>query len=65
MIRTVARNTLEAEAAAIEAHARESLPAFLLLGDVAGYDRLMDRAYTLRHAASCKRIAERREILGA
>ncbi|CAG9236989.1 hypothetical protein PSP6_700033 [Paraburkholderia tropica] len=60
---TVKKEALLREAESIEASAKDSLDSWVLLGQSAKYAEAMEKASTLRSAASIANVAERREFL--
>lgn len=52
------------EASSIERHAKESLRAWVILGQVSKYEAAMDTVRRLRHAVTIKGLRARKEYLG-
>ena len=63
VVYTVSRESLEREAARIEAYANDSMRAWLLLGQSDRYSAEMRMANSIRNAAQQRSPAIRREIM--
>jgi hypothetical protein len=61
--KTVSTKWLETLAARIERHADESLPTWIILGQMSRYGEDMGKAAILRRAAKIESIAARRVFL--
>jgi hypothetical protein len=60
---TVSTKWLEMAAIRLEMDAKESLPAWIILGQAGRYCENLNKAAVLRRAAEIKNIGQRREFL--